>query len=160
MRLFGVPSFAPRVLAGLCLSLSLVLGSAAQASTLDLSAYRGKVVLLDFWASWCNPCRQSFPWMDSTEQLFSDKGLVVIAVNVDHDRELASDFLQDNPADFKIVYDPDGDIARQFKFTDMPTSYLIDRSGHVRFVHQGFYPERKGQYLSQIRTLLDEPAGH
>jgi thiol-disulfide isomerase/thioredoxin len=144
-----------RILAGALLAFT-ALPATAHAATLDLSAWRGKVVLLDFWASWCNPCRESFPWMDSAQETLGNRGLVVVAVNVDHDRQLALDFLQDNPASFKILYDPDGEVARQFRFTDMPTSYLIDRSGHVRFVHQGFYPAREGQYLSQIRELLDE----
>lgn len=151
-----VSSRVRHLIAGLSIGLSCLLATGAEASQLDLHAYRGKVVLLDFWASWCNPCRQSFPWMDATQAMYPAKDFVVVAVNVDHDRSLAEDFLQDNPASFKIVYDPNGDIARQFHFRDMPTSYLIDRNGQVRFVHQGFYPQREGEYLSQIRALLDE----
>jgi cytochrome c biogenesis protein CcmG, thiol:disulfide interchange protein DsbE len=147
-----------RALAVLSAVLGVTLTLSAQAAPLELSAYRGKVVLLDFWASWCNPCRQSFPWMGTIAQEYAAQGLVVVAVNVDRERALADDFLHDNPAQFKIVYDPQGEVARQFQFKDMPTSYLIDRTGHIRFVHPGFYRERAGEYLSQIRTLLDEPA--
>ena len=78
----------------------------AHADGLDLSAYKGKVVYLDFWASWCTPCRLSFPWMNEIQQTYGARGLVVIGVNVDHDRALADEFLRANRGTFKIVYDP------------------------------------------------------
>lgn len=130
----------------------------AKADGLDLSAYKGKVVYLDFWASWCNPCRVSFPWMNDLQETYGRRGLVIIAVNVDHDRELADEFLQANNAKFKIVYDPDGKIARQYNFKDMPTSFLIGRDGKVHYVHNGFYPNREGSYLFDVNKLLDEKA--
>lgn len=133
-----------------------VIGGPASAAGLDLSAYKGKVVYLDFWASWCNPCRQSFAWMNTVQEMYAGKDFVIVAVNVDHDRELAQDFLQDTPADFKIVYDPNGDIAEQFNFRDMPTSYLIDRNGKVHDVHPGFYPSKEGEYLAQIEQLMGD----
>jgi thiol-disulfide isomerase/thioredoxin len=131
----------------------------AQAEGLDLGPYKGKVVYLDFWASWCNPCRQSFPWMNELQEEYAAKGLVVIAVNVDHDRDLADEFLQSNNAQFKIVYDPNGKIAERYDFKDMPTSILIGRDGAVRFVHNGFYPNKEGLYASHINALLNEK-GH
>ncbi len=134
------------------------LASPANAEGLDLSAYKGKVVYLDFWASWCNPCRLSFPWMNAIQETAGRKGLVIIAVNVDRDRELADDFLQTTPAQFKVLYDPQGKIASQYDFKDMPTSVLIGRDGKVRFVHAGFYPNREGSYLADIDTLLNEKA--
>ena len=130
----------------------------ARADSLDLAAYRGKVVYLDFWASWCNPCRASFPWMNQMQSSLGTKGLVVIAVNVDHDRELADEFLQSNGADFKVVYDPDGQIARQYNFKDMPTSILIGRDGKIRSVHIGFFPNRENSYFSDVQALLNERA--
>ncbi len=143
------------VLAGLA-SLVIPASGAQAAPALDLSAYRGKVVYLDFWASWCNPCRQSFPWMNDLEASYGKDGLVVIAVNVDHDHELAADFLQDNSANFKVVFDPQGRIASEFDFRDMPTSILIGRDGKVHYVHSGFYLNREGEYLSHIQKLLSE----
>src|SRR3974390_660250 len=128
----------------------------ANANELDLAAYRGKVIYLDFWASWCNPCRQSFPWMNNLKNAYRDNGLVVIGVNVDHDRDLADGFLHKVSADFDIVFDPEGKIARRFDFRDMPTAILIDRSGRVRYVHAGFFPEKQGEYLAHIRTLLSD----
>lgn len=130
----------------------------AGADSLDLSAYKGKVVYLDFWASWCTPCRLSFPWMSDMQNAFARKGLVVIAVNVDHDRELADEFLQSNSGQFKIVYDPNGDIASKYGFKDMPTSFLIGRDGKVRFVHNGFFPDHEGAYYQDVSALLNEKA--
>lgn len=130
----------------------------ANAEPLDMNAYRGKVVLLDFWASWCNPCRKSFPWMNAIAETMGPKGLVVIAVNVDHNRELADAFLQNNHAEFKIVYDPSGKIAKQYAFRDMPTSFLIGKDGRVRYLHSGFFPERESQYYADIVSLLDQKA--
>jgi thiol-disulfide isomerase/thioredoxin len=139
------------------LTLATIWASApARAEALDLSAYRGKVVYLDFWASWCNPCRTSFPWMNEMQSSLGRKGLVIIAVNVDHDRDLADEFLRSNGADFKIVYDPDGEIARHYNFKDMPTSILIGRDGKVRSVHNGFFPNREDSYFADIETLLNE----
>jgi len=126
------------------------------AANLDLSAYKGKVVLLDFWASWCNPCRQSFPWMNAMAETMGPKGLVVIAVNVDHDRELADEFLRANDARFTIVYDPNGAIASKYQFRDMPTSFLIGRDGKVHYVHNGFFPDRESEYFSDISRLLNQ----
>ncbi len=128
----------------------------AAAANLDLSAYKGKVVYLDFWASWCNPCRQSFPWMNEVQEVDGPKGLVVIAVNVDHDKSLAQRFLQRYAPQFKIVYDNDGKIASRFNFNDMPTSYLIGRNGKIRYIHAGFYLNKEGDYAAQINQLLNE----
>jgi len=130
----------------------------AHAATLDLSTYKGKVVYLDFWASWCTPCRLSFPWMNQIQEIYGNKGLVVIGVNVDHDRELADEFLQANQAHFKIVYDSNGAIASEYDFKDMPTSVLIGRDGKVHAVHNGFYPNREGSYAADISALLNEKA--
>ena len=132
--------------------------SPVRADELDLSAYKGKVVYLDFWASWCTPCRVSFPWMNDVQQTYGNKGLVVIAVNVDHDRSLADEFLRANYPQFKIVYDPDGKIASKYDFKDMPTSFLIGRDGKIRYVHNGFLPKQDAKYIADINTLLNEKA--
>ena len=130
----------------------------AYADPLDLSLYKGKVVYLDFWASWCNPCRQSFPWMNELQNTYRGDGLVVIGINVDHDRQLAEGFLHKTPAEFDILYDPDGAIARRFEFKDMPTSVLIDRDGRVRYVHAGFFPKKRSEYLAHVQALLGNKA--
>jgi cytochrome c biogenesis protein CcmG/thiol:disulfide interchange protein DsbE len=138
--------------------ISCVFVPIARADDLDLSPYKGKVVYLDFWASWCTPCRLSFPWMNELQQMYGREGLVVIAVNVDHDRALADQFLQSNPSQFKIIYDPKGTIASKYDFKDMPTSILIGRDGKAHYTHAGFFPNREGSYLSDVKTLLDQKA--
>jgi cytochrome c biogenesis protein CcmG, thiol:disulfide interchange protein DsbE len=132
--------------------------SPARADDLDLGAYKGKVVYLDFWASWCAPCRVSFPWMNEIQQTYGNRGLVVIGVNVDRDRGPADEFLQANYPQFKIVYDPNGKIASKYDFKDMPTSFLIGRDGKIRYMHSGFLLKQNGKYIADINMLLNEKA--
>ncbi|RJG21822.1 TlpA family protein disulfide reductase [Massilia cavernae] len=103
-----------------------------------LAAYRGKHVYLDFWASWCAPCKRSFPWMGELQKRFGPSGLVVVAVDVDATRADADRFLADVPAGFTVTFDPAGSVARQFAIKGMPSSMLIDPSGQVLYVHEGF----------------------
>jgi thiol-disulfide isomerase/thioredoxin len=132
----------------------LIIACPASAQDLSLAAYKGKVVYLDFWASWCTPCKLSFPWMNELARSYAQRGLVVVAVNVDHDRDAADRFLHDTPASFPVVYDPDGKIAERFQVKDMPTSVLIGRDGQVHYVHQGFVPAKEGEYATHVASLL------
>jgi thiol-disulfide isomerase/thioredoxin len=138
----------------LCLAL---VDRAAIAGGLDLSTYRGKVVYVDFWASWCTPCRKSFPWLSDIAQQYRTRNFVVIAVNVDHEHQLAQQFLDSTPANFPVIYDPHGDIAASYKIVGMPSAVLIDRSGRVRFRHDGFSLKKRDEYEAHVQTLLAEP---
>jgi thiol-disulfide isomerase/thioredoxin len=113
-------------------------------------------VYVDFWASWCGPCKQSFPWLDGLVREYSSQNFVVIGVNVDKDRDRAERFLNETPAEFSIVYDPKGELATTYKVAGMPSGILIDRAGHVRFQHAGFSEKQKGLYEEQLQTLLAE----
>ena len=146
-----------RLLSSVAVAMTLLMGSAA-AAPLDLSAYRGKVVYLDFWASWCTPCHLSFPWMNEVQQTYGGEGLSVVAVDLDRDPRAADDFLAENRGGLNVVHDPKGDIARQFNFKDMPTAILIGRDGKVRAVHSGFVVSQEGSYLADVMTLLHEKA--
>ncbi|MBC3767520.1 TlpA disulfide reductase family protein [Neptunicella marina] len=121
-----------------------------------LSDLKGKVVYVDFWASWCAPCRLSFPWMEKMYQQHKDDGLIVIAINLDNDSEQAKKFLSSIQPSFAIEYDPDGDIAQQYKLTGMPSSYVIDKQGQIRFKHQGFFVNKQQAYEQELTTLLNE----
>ena len=133
----------------------LALGSSRAAdSTLNLEDYRGQVVLLDFWASWCVPCRRSFPWMNQMRQKYGAQGLVIIGVNMDAGAADADAFLREYPAQFAIVSDPDGNLARQFEVEAMPSSYVIGRDGAVVATHMGFQVKKSGEYEEQIRQVL------
>jgi thiol-disulfide isomerase/thioredoxin len=127
-----------------------------QADAPRLDALRGRVVYLDFWASWCMPCRQSFPWMNDLQRRYSDRGLTIIAVNLDHERADADKFLHKLSPDFQIRFDPDGDWARQFAVHGMPTSVILDRHGQPRFTHIGFRTGDAAGYEQQIQQLLAE----
>ncbi len=148
-------SAAFAALALVCVALASARPAYADA-LLDLSVYKGKVVYLDFWASWCKPCRQSFPWMDSVQRSYRDEGLVVVGVNVDMEHEPAERFLQQMSPRFRIVFDPKGSLAEVFKVKGMPASFVIDRHGKVRFRHLGFRPERAGELDAELRALLAE----
>ena len=130
----------------------------AHAASLDLTPYRGKVVYLDFWASWCTPCHLSFPWMNEIQALYGAEGLVILAVNLDHDRAKADEFLATESGQLNILYDPKGDIAKQFDFKDMPTAFLIGRDGKVRSVHSGFEISKENAYLVDVLSLLHQKA--
>ncbi len=123
---------------------------------LQLSSLRGKVVYLDFWASWCVPCRQSFPWMNELQKRYADRGLTIIAVNLDHERADAEKFLRKLAPDFRVRFDPAGDWAHHFGVQGMPTSVLLDRDGRSRFTHIGFRPADATEYEQQIQQLLAE----
>jgi len=105
---------------------------------IKLSDFKGQVVYVDFWASWCKPCRKSFPFMNSLQKKYGKQGLKVIAVNLDSDKDSAKTFLQKNIAKFTVAYDADGETPEQFGLTVMPTTYLVDRQGNLVNVHKGF----------------------
>jgi thiol-disulfide isomerase/thioredoxin len=118
---------------------------------------KGKVLLLDFWASWCGPCKNSFPAMNDLHKQYADKGLTIIAVSVDEKRDDMDRFLKSLPASFAVVRDAAHKLVAMADVPTMPTSFLIDRSGKVRFVHKGFRgDETVKQYRAEIDTLLAE----
>lgn len=125
--------------------------------TLSLEDYSGKVVVLDFWASWCVPCRRSFPWLNAMHAKYSDQGLVIIGVNLDMERGDAERFLEEYPADFSILYDENQDLARAYEVVAMPSSYVIGRDGKVAARHMGFKVRQQDEYESIMVEALQEP---
>ena len=134
----------------------LLIGPIVQAADLDLSAYRGKVLYVDFWASWCGPCKQSFPWMQTMKDTYDRQGLTVIAIDLDMDRADADKFLDRFRPTFEVRFDPKGKLAAFYKVHAMPSSVLIDRHGVTRFTHEGFRPVDGAAYEAQARELLAE----
>ena len=126
------------------------------ARTIRVAEYKGKVVYLDFWASWCPPCRESFPFMNELQRDFGDKGLQIIAVSVDKAAEDARDFIARYPPQFTVALDTKWACASAYLLPGMPTSYLIDRRGVVRAVHIGFRGGDKAERRQQIVDLLRE----
>ena len=124
-------------------------------SEVDMTGYPNKVVYLDFWASWCVPCRQSFPWLNEMQAKYRDKGLVIIAVNLDRDVNKAKQFIQRFPADFLLYSDPKGLLAQKYKITAMPSSYLFSGEGELIDKHLGFKKSEVANYEANIVKLLD-----
>lgn len=114
----------------------------AREGTASLDSLRGQVVLVDFWASWCTPCRRSFPWMDSLLARYAGKGFSIVAINVDKDRAAADRFLIEHTAAFTIAYDPAGKTAEAYGVTAMPMSFLIARDGTIVHRHVGYDPKK------------------
>jgi thiol-disulfide isomerase/thioredoxin len=123
---------------------------------LNLSQYRGKVLYLDFWASWCGPCQLSFPFMNRLNKDYGGRGLAVVAVNLDARSNDARSFLARHSAQFAVAMGDNQQCAKRFALNAMPTSYLIDRSGTLRASHSGFRPEKARAVRAEIERLLSE----
>jgi thiol-disulfide isomerase/thioredoxin len=120
----------------------------------EVQKTKGQYIYIDYWASWCGPCRQSFPWMNSLQAKLGPKGLKVVAVNVDAKRADADRFLSHTPAQFTIAYDPQGESAKKLAIKTMPTSMLVSPEGRVLFVHSGFRAEETLQLEARISAAM------
>lgn len=122
----------------------------------QLKTYQGQVVYIDFWASWCIPCRQSFPWMNAMQKKYQAQGFKVVTINLDSDKNNADDFLKQYSAQFEVVYDPKGKLAKKFKLKGMPNSFMVNRAGKIVSAHVGFNDEKSKGYEQEILALLAE----
>lgn len=120
----------------------------------DIKRYRGKVVYLDFWASWCIPCRKSFPWMNKIQAKYSQDKFVVVTINLDKKRALATSFLKEYPANFQVIYDPEGKLAKKYQIEGMPSSILFNSNGKPVSAHKGFFSKKIPKYEAEIQSLL------
>jgi thiol-disulfide isomerase/thioredoxin len=123
---------------------------------LDLSQYKGKVLYVDFWASWCGPCAKSFPFLNEMHQQFKDKGLQIVGINLDEDMGDAKEFLTKYPPDFTVTADVSKQCAKDFDVKAMPSSYIIDRKGGVQNIHLGFRAGEAENIRLQVEKLLNE----
>lgn len=119
-----------------------------------LSDFKGRVVYLDFWATWCPPCLKSFPWMNSLQERYKDQGLSVVAIGVDRKRELIEEFLKQTEPNFTVVQDDKGEVAKAYRLRGMPTSYLIDRNGNIVATHVGFRAKDEEKLEAAVKDLL------
>lgn len=154
----------------LALLAAIALGHAAQAAdaapdftlkangggNLRLSEHRGEVILLNFWASWCGPCRQEMPLLETLHQRYGELGFSVLGVNVDKDPAKAAQLLRDIPVSFPVLLDDQGSVAARYDVSAMPTTVLIDRDGNMRYLHRGFKPGYEDSYEQQIKALIRE----
>jgi thiol-disulfide isomerase/thioredoxin len=129
-------------------------------AAVKLADLQGKLVYLDFWASWCGPCKQSFPWMNEMQARYGARGLKVVAINLDARREDADKFLAEVPARFVVAFDAKGDSARRYAIKGMPTSVLIGPAGQVLAIHNGFRDSQRGELEAAIVAALPLPGQH
>jgi cytochrome c biogenesis protein CcmG/thiol:disulfide interchange protein DsbE len=122
--------------------------------TLSLDSLHGKVVLVDFWASWCEPCRRSFPWLSSLQEQYRNQGLVVVGINLDKTRQAADGFLNKIHAGFSVVFDPAAKTAEAYDVKAMPTSFIIDRNGQIVYTHLGYDDKHAQAVEALLPTLL------
>ena len=122
----------------------------------DVTITPGDVVYVDFWASWCVPCRQSFPWMSGLLEKYGKQGLKVVTINVDRDHAAAEKFLKDTHSTLPVVYDPKGKLPKLWDLQVMPTSFVYGRDGTLRRRNEGFIPEEAASVEKLIRELLEE----
>lgn len=147
-------SFAAKSLEGPAPDFTL---KSREGSNLRLSELRGEVVLINFWASWCGPCRQEMPLLDDIHEKYSKLGFTVLGVNVDKDPALAEKILKDIPVTFPVVYDDTGSVSQTYDIKNgMPITVIVDRDGNKRFLHTGYKPGYEDLYVQHIKTLIRE----
>ena len=125
-------------------------------SNLRLSEYRGEVVMINFWATWCGPCRQEMPLLDDLYARYERVGFKLLGVNIDDDARRALQMAEELNVSFPILFDEGKDVSRLYQVEAMPATILVDREGTVRHVHHGYKPGYEQKYLTEIRSLLRE----
>lgn len=132
-----------------------VLKSTAE-NNLRLSEYRGRVVLINFWATWCGPCRQEMPVLEKLHQKYERSGLTVLGVNMDEDPRDAREMAKALRVSFPVLFDLEKNVSRTYDVDAMPATVLVDRDGTVRYIHRGYRPGVEDQYIQRVRALLKE----
>jgi thiol-disulfide isomerase/thioredoxin len=155
------------IAAALALSLPALAGSASgpappftlasrSGTDVSLAQYKGQVVMINFWASWCGPCRQEMPLLESIYKKYNKMGFTLIGVNVEPDAQAANEWLKQTPVSFPILYDKDSKVSKLYDVAGMPSTVIIDRSGKLRMLHRGYKPGDENEYLDSIRVLIRE----
>lgn len=121
-----------------------------------LAEQRGKVVMINFWASWCGPCRKEMPLLDELYQRYEPAGFTLFGVNVEQNPEAAQRFLEDVGVSFPILYDPESSVSQRYQVDAMPTTVMVDRDGQVRYVNRGYKDGDEEKYRKQVRELIRE----
>ena len=122
----------------------------------SLAQFKGQVVMINFWASWCGPCRQEMPLLEGIYKKYNKLGFTMLGVNVEPDSNAAIDWLKQTPVSFPILFDKDSKVSKLYDVTGMPSTVIIDRAGKVRMLHHGYKPGDENEYLDSIRTLVRE----
>jgi peroxiredoxin len=123
---------------------------------LRLSEYRGDVVMINFWATWCGPCRQEMPLLDELYSRYERVGFNLLGINIDDDSRRAMDMINELGVSFPVLFDSSKEVSRLYQVDAMPVTVIVDREGNIRHVHQGYKPGYEQTYLDQVRALLRE----
>jgi len=123
---------------------------------LKLSEMSGNVVLINFWASWCGPCREEMPLLNALHSKYEALGFTVLGINVEEDVNGANSFLDNFPVDFPILLDSSNEVSKQYKVIAMPTTVLVDRDGNMRFLHEGYKSGDEAKYRQMVKNLVRE----
>ncbi len=121
-----------------------------------LSEHRGEVIFINFWASWCGPCRQEMPLLDKLHARYADAGFKVVGISIDEEQTEADALLKKIPVSFPVLYDSESSVSQLFDVDAMPTSVLVDRNGNMRFLHRGYKPGYEDDYRAQVKELIRE----
>lgn len=122
----------------------------------SLEQLKGKVVMLNFWASWCGPCRTEMPLLEQMHKRYSSLGFTMVGVNVEANTADAERWLKDTPVSFPVLFDRESKVSKLYDVNAMPSTVFIDRKGNIRYLHRGYKAGDEGEYLNQIRALLKE----
>lgn len=122
----------------------------------NLAQYKGQVVMINFWATWCGPCRQEMPLLEQLHKKYKPMGFTMIGVNVEPDSTLAANWLKTTPVTFPILFDTKSDVSKLYAVSGMPSTVIVDRKGNLRWLHRGYKPGDENEYLNQIRALVRE----
>jgi thiol-disulfide isomerase/thioredoxin len=129
---------------------------ARDGSNLSLEELKGEVVMINFWATWCGPCRQEMPLLEQIQAKYEPLGFTIVGINVEPDSAAAQEWLAKVPVTFPILFDRKNEVAESFGVEGMPSSVFIDRAGNVRYVHRGYRPGDEAKYADMIRSLVKE----
>ena len=124
--------------------------------SISLSELRGQVVMINFWATWCGPCRKEMPLLEALYKRYNRLGFTLLGVNVEEDPSGADEYLAETPVSFPILYDRANNVSKLYDVNAMPSTVIVDRQGNVRFLHKGYQPGYENEYQDQIRTLIRE----
>lgn len=122
----------------------------------SLAGLKGKVVLIDFWASWCGPCKQEMPVLEALHNKYAKQGLVIVGVNIDNNPKKMNNFLKATPVSFRLVHDRKLAVASKYEPGTMPSSYFVGRDGTIRYVHEGFRKKDAAELEARVKELIAE----
>ncbi len=122
----------------------------------NLAQYKGQVVMINFWASWCGPCRQEMPLLESIYKKYNKLGFVLLGVNVEPDSNAANNWLKQTPVSFPVLYDKESKVSQLYDVAGMPTTVFIDRKGNLRMIHKSYRPGDENEYMDNVKSLIRE----